>query len=143
MIWKKPSPKEQIVIGIDTNVLVRYLVQDDKLQASAANKILDRVSELNPAFINNIVMCETVWVLSRAYKYEKKLIVKAMEQILSTSGIEFENAEAVRKALRHYTNGSADFSDYLIAEINKENGAKTTYTFDRKAAGNSLFTLIS
>ncbi len=131
------------MIGIDTNVLVRYLVQDDEQQASAANKILDRISDINPAFINNIVMSETVWVLSRAYKYEKKLIVKTIEQILSTSGIEFENAEGVRKALRHYTNGNADFSDYLIAEINKENGANTTYTFDRKAAGNSLFSLVS
>jgi predicted nucleic-acid-binding protein len=131
------------MIGIDTNVLVRYLVQDDEQQASAANKILDRISDINPAFINNIVMCETVWVLSRAYKYEKTLIIKVIEQILSTSGIEFENAEGVRKALRHYTNGNADFSDYLIAEINKENGANTTYTFDRKAAGNSLFTLVS
>jgi predicted nucleic-acid-binding protein len=131
------------MIGIDTNVLVRYLVQDDEQQASAANKMLDRISDINPAFINNIVMCETVWVLSRAYKYEKTLIIKVIEQILSTSGIEFENAEGVRKALRHYTNGNADFSDYLIAEINKENGANTTYTFDRKAAGNSLFTLVS
>ncbi len=130
------------MIGIDTNVLVRYLVQDDKRQAAAANKILDKVSDINPAFINNIVMCETVWVLLRAYKYEKKIIIKAMEQILSTSGIEFENAEGIRKALRHYTNGNADFSDYLIAETNKKNGAKTTYTFDRKAARNSLFTLI-
>jgi predicted nucleic-acid-binding protein len=131
------------MIGIDTNVLVRYLVQDNEQQASAANKILDRISDINPAFINNIVMCETVWVLSRAYKYGKKLIVKTIEQILSTSGIEFENAEGVRKALRHYTTGNADFSDYLIAEINKENGANTTYTFDCKAAGNSLFTLVS
>jgi predicted nucleic-acid-binding protein len=131
------------MIGIDTNVLVRYLVQDNEQQASAANKILDRISDINPAFINNIVICETVWVLSRAYKYEKKLIIKTIEQILSTSGIEFENAEGVRKALRYYTTGNVDFSDYLIAEINKENGANTTYTFDRKAAGNSLFTLVS
>jgi predicted nucleic-acid-binding protein len=80
------------MIGIDTNILVRYLVQDDERQASVANKILDRVSDINPAFINNIVMCETVWVLSKAYKFKKTLIIKTIEQILSTSGIEFENA---------------------------------------------------
>jgi predicted nucleic-acid-binding protein len=131
------------MVGIDTNVLVRYLVQDDEQQALAASKILDRVSDQNPAFINNIVMCETVWVLSRAYRYEKKLIIMIIEQILSTCGIEFENAEGVRKALRHYADGNADFSDYLIAEINKESGAKTTYTFDRKAADNSLFSIVS
>lgn len=131
------------MIGIDTNVLVRYLVQDDEQQASAATRILERISDINPAFINNIVMCETVWVLVRAYKYKKSLIAKTLEQILSTSGIEFENAEGARKALRHYTNGKADFSDYLIAEINKENGANTTYTFDKKAACNSLFTIVS
>ncbi|MFA6713755.1 MAG: type II toxin-antitoxin system VapC family toxin [Victivallaceae bacterium] len=131
------------MIGIDTNILVRYLVQDDERQASVANKILDRVSDINPAFINNIVMCETVWVLSKAYKFKKTLIIKTIEQILSTSGIEFENAGGIRKALRHYDSGNADFSDYLIAEINKENGAKTTYTFDRKASGCSLFTIPS
>ena len=131
------------MIGIDTNVLVRYLVQDDEQQASAATKIFEQVSDLNPVFINNIVMCETVWVLSRAYKYKKSLIARTIEQILSTSNIEFENAEGVRKALRHYLTGNADFSDYLLAEINKENGVKTTYTFDRKAANNPLFSIVS
>ena len=131
------------MIGIDTNVLVRYLVQDDKRQAAAASKIFEHVSDINPAFINNIVMCEVVWVLSRAYKYERKIIAETTERILSTSGIEFENAEGIRKAIRHYKKGNADFSDYLIAEINKENGADTTYTFDRKAAKNPLFTFVS
>lgn len=131
------------MIGIDTNILIRYLVQDDEQQASAATKILERVSDINPVFINNIVMCEMVWVLSRAYKYKKSLISRIIEQILSTSGIEFENAEGVRKALRYYISENADFSDYLIAEINKENGAETTYTFDRKAADNPLFSIVS
>ena len=131
------------MIGIDTNVLVRYLVQDDETQAKAATKILEQVSDENPAFINNIVMCETVWVLARAYKYDKSIIAETLEQILATAGIEFENAEVIRKAVRHYKNGNADFSDYLLAEINKENGVVSTYTFDRKAASSSLFTIMS
>lgn len=131
------------MIGIDTNVLVRYLVQDDQRQASRANKIFEQVSDMNPLFINNIVMCELIWVLSRAYKYERELIAQTMEQILSTTGIEFENAENIRNALRHYQKGNADFSDYLIAETNRENGSETTYTFDRKAANHPLFTFIA
>ncbi len=103
------------MIGIDTNVLVRDLVQDDEQQALAATRILEKISDINPAFINNIVMCEKVWVLIRAYKYKKSLIANTLEQILSTCGIEFENAEGVRKALHHYTNVKADFFDYLIA----------------------------
>ena len=130
------------MIGIDTNVLVRYLVQDDEIQAKAATQILEQITDETPAFINNIVMCETVWVLARAYKYDKSIIAETLEQILATAGLQFENAEAIRKAVRHYKNGNADFSDYLIGEINKENGVATTYTFDRKASGCSLFTIV-
>ena len=131
------------MIGIDTNVLVRYLVQDDEKQAAAATKIFNRVSDTNPAFINNIVMCEMVWVLSRAYKYQKKIIVEVIEQLLTTSGIEFENAEIIRKALRRYSKGKGDFADFMIAETNNSNGASTTYTFDRRASADELFSIVS
>ena len=131
------------MIGIDTNVLVRYLVQDDEKQAASATKIFNLVSDTNPAFINNIVMCEMVWVLSRAYKYQKKIILEVLEQLLTTSGIEFENAEIIRKALRRYSKGKGDFSDFMIAETNKSNGASTTYTFDRKASADELFSIVS
>ena len=131
------------MIGIDTNVLVRYLVQDDEWQAAATVKIFSEISDSNPAFICNIVMCELVWVLSRAYKYEKNLIISVLEQLLITADIEFENAELLRKALRRYSKGKGDFSDYLIAETNRENGAAVTCTFDRKAGTDELFSLMS
>lgn len=131
------------MIGIDTNVLVRYLVQDDEKQAATAVKIFFGISNTNPAFINNIVMCELVWVLSRAYKYEKKLILGVIEQLLTTADIEFENAELLRKTLRRYSKGKGDFSDYLIAETNRKNGASVTYTFDRKAGTDELFSFVS
>lgn len=130
------------MIGIDTNVLVRYLVQDDEPQAAAV-EIFSNISVGNPAFINHIVMCELVWVLSRAYKYEKKLIIGVIEQLLTTADIEFENAELLRKALRRYSKGKGDFSDYLIGETNRENGASITYTFDRKAGTDGLFAIVS
>ena len=130
------------MFGLDTNVLVRYFVQDDKNQAFNATRIFEKISNVNPAFVNNIVMCELIWVLSRAYRYEKPLIVNVINQLLGTMNIEFENVEVLRKALRHYANGNADFSDYLIAEINKINQATTTYTFDKKAGISDLFTLI-
>lgn len=131
------------MIGIDTNVLVRYLVQDDEQQAAAAVEIFTNISDSNPAFISNIVMCELVWVLSRAYKYEKELILGVIEQLLTTADLEFENAELLRKALRRYSKGKGDFSDYLIAETNRANGASVTYTFDRKAGTDELFSIVS
>lgn len=129
--------------GIDTNVLVRFLVQDDDKQSARATKIFEQISKANPAFLNNIVMCELVWVLSKAYQYEKTLIVDVIERLLSTTGIEFENTAVVRKALYLYENGNADFSDYLIAVINKEKRVSTTYTFDKKAGKSDLFTYVS
>ena len=130
------------MFGVDTNVLIRYLVQDDERQASSATRIFEQVSAANPAFLNNIVMCELVWVLSRASRYEKSLIINVINQLLSTRNIEFENSEVLRKTLRHYIKGNGDFSDYLIGEINKINRSRTTYTFDKKAGEHQLFTLV-
>lgn len=128
------------MIGLDTNVLVRYIMQDDEAQSRLASAVLENeCSEKNPGYINIIVICELVWVLERAYEYEKKLIAGVLEQILATESLEVQSSELVWKALRDYKTGQANFSDYLIAHLNDNAGTRMTYTFDKKAAKNKLF----
>lgn len=121
------------MIGIDTNVLVRYLVQDDPEQAIASTTLIEQQCSLStPGYLSNIVLCELAWVLMGAYKYDKNLVIKVMEQILVTAEFEVENESVVGKAINDYKVGNADFSDYLIVNNNRQAGCIKTYTFDKK-----------
>lgn len=132
------------MIGIDTNILVRYIVQDDEEQARLAGELIENgCTEESPGFINRIVLCELVWVLSKAYGYERTLIAGVLEQILVTTNFEVENTAVAWAAVRNYGTGTADFSDYLIAHSNKGSNAVPTITFDRKAGEHPLFKILS
>ena len=121
------------MIGIDTNVLVRYLVQDDLEQSEQSTLLIEQECNLSsPGYLSNIVLCELVWVLTGAYKYDKNLVIEVMEQILVTVELLVENENVVRKAINDYKIGSADFSDYLIVNNNQQSGCTKTYTFDKK-----------
>ena len=122
------------MIGIDTNILVRYLTQDDLQQAKIVEEVFDlHANKPNSIFINNIVMCELIWVLERGYKYSKDHIASAIKQILSTEEFAFEDQKLLWLALNQYNVHNLDFSDALIGEVNKENGCLETVTFDKKA----------
>jgi predicted nucleic-acid-binding protein len=130
--------------GIDTNVLVRFVLQDDKTQAALASELIENHSSaINPVFINLIVLCEFVWVLSSAYGYVREQISLALRQILVTECFEVEKHDLAWAAVGDYSEGKGDYADCLIARINELNGAGTTFTFDKKAARNSRFTLLS
>lgn len=123
------------MIGIDTNILVRYLTQDDQSQAEIVEQIFNQyATSPNSIFINNIVICELIWVLERGYKYGKQVICDAIKQILSTKEFVFENQELLWLALNQYTQNKLDFSDALIGEMNKKAGRMITLTFDQSAA---------
>ncbi|MFQ3168802.1 MAG: putative nucleic-acid-binding protein [Limisphaerales bacterium] len=125
------------MIGLDTNVLIRYLVQDDPRQAKMATKLIEgKCSKQSPGRISLVVMCELVWVLLGAYRYPKKSVVAALGQLLITAELEVENEEVARLSLDAYRNGAADFADYVIGFSNKKAGCDVTYTFDH-AFGNS------
>ncbi len=131
------------MIGIDTNVLVRYLVGDDPRQAERARQLIEgQCSAAQPAQIALIVLCELVWVLSGAYRYDRHLIVQVLRQILVTESFEIEHHSLAWIAWRDYASGSADYADCLIARLNQANGSSTTYTFDRRAARMDGFTLL-
>lgn len=130
------------MIGIDTNILVRYLTQDDLDQAQIVEQIFNNyATSSNSIFINNIVICELIWVLERGYKYNKEIITKAIKQILSTEEFAFENQELLWLSLNQYSLNKLDFSDALIGELNKNFGCAKTLTFDQAAIKASNFKL--
>ena len=123
------------MIGIDTNVIVRYIVQDDPKQARAATKLIEHAcSRDNPGFINHIVMCEIVWVLKRNYKLDKASICQVIEQIIRTDRIVIEDIQLVWKALETYKETKADFADCLLAQRNRQAGCRYTVTLDDAAS---------
>jgi len=121
------------MIALDTNVLVRYIVQDDKEQARKAAKAIEALTPESPAFISCIVLCEINWVLQSAYGISKQERLKALQGILSVAVFTIERLNACLKALKHYETGQADFSDYLIRHIALQEGFDTVLSFDRKA----------
>lgn len=125
------------MIGLDTNILVRYLTRDDEDQW---HKAVEIIRENQPCFIGNIVLCELVWVLkSKPYKFTKDEIINTLEAMLQSSVFELENPSVVYQAIERTKNGRADFSDYLIGAIARQKGCSETITFDRKLRGERGF----
>ncbi len=129
--------------GLDTNVLVRYLVKDDEKQARKASScILSIAASGKSCFISCIVLCELVWVLESAYDYEKSEIGDVLEKLLITRQFEIENKDIVRQAIHDYKAGDGDIADYLIGRFNQDKGCDITYTFDRALKGCPLFSIL-
>ena len=123
------------MIGLDTNVLVRYLTQDDQEQANKANKLIEQqLSTHKPGYITLITLVEIVWVLESCYGQSKSEILNILHALLTTKQLLIEQADIVYLALKRFTSGSADFSDALIATLSENNGCRTVFTFDKKAA---------
>jgi predicted nucleic-acid-binding protein len=123
------------MIALDTNVLVRHLVQDDPGQSRKATQVITKqCTRDDPGFINRIVLCELVWVLESAYGYSKDTIVSVLEKLLRTSQLKIEDVQAAWTAFRIYQKGSADFADCLLGTTNRLGGCDVTVTFDRAAS---------
>lgn len=130
--------------GLDTNILVRYVTQDDFAQWQLASDYLEATALNNQAcLINNIVLCELVWVLRSVYRFSKSQIVQSLTKIASTDLFYFENQQAVLLAIQQFKTGSADFSDYLIGQTNQHSGCEETATFDQKLANTAHFNLLT
>lgn len=118
--------------GLDTNVLVRFLVRDDDRQAERASaSIRKATAEGKSCFINHIVLCELVWVLESAYGFGRREISDVFEKMLVTKQFEIEEKDMVRQAVREYAQGKGDLADYLIGRVNHVHGCDRTVTFDR------------
>jgi predicted nucleic-acid-binding protein len=131
------------LIGIDTNVLARYIVQDDKKQSVIATEFIENnLKESNPGFINVIVLCELDWILMRAYGYDRSIRKNVFEKILVTREFIIEKSEIVRAAVNLFASSNLDLADCLIGFINRENACQTSVTFDKKAARQAIFTYL-
>jgi predicted nucleic-acid-binding protein len=122
------------MIGLDTNVLVRYLTQDDAIQSLQATTLIERrLTEQNPGFISVVAMAETVWVLERAYGLNANQIAAAIERTLQANVLVVENEQQVFMATIVLREGRGSFADALIAALGARAGCSYTATFDRKA----------
>ena len=130
----QPNGKSHAMIAIDTNVLVRFLVQDDPAQAALAGQVISGLSVDAPGFVSREVMVEIVWVLERAYRCTRVQVADALDGLLAASEIEIEASDDIGLAVFRYRNDGFGFADQMIAAAARRAGASELVTFDRKAA---------
>lgn len=128
------------MIALDTNVLVRFLVEDDPEQTERARAVLQKaVAADEPCFVPEIVLCELVWVLERSYRLKQPDIARVLARLLPARHLAFAAVDKVARALEAYGNGRAGFADYLIREDARENGCSAVATFDKDLLKESGF----
>jgi len=131
------------MIGLDTNVILRYIMQDDPVQARQATALIESLTADEPGFIPMIVLVEMVWVLFSAYRLNRHQVAQVLEQLAQLKEIRLDSTDLVLKALRIFKAGTADFSDCLIERIAANQGCQKTVTFDIAAAKSAGMMLLS
>lgn len=132
------------MIGLDTNVVIRYLMQDDKKQFARAEQLISSaIKHKTMLHITLVVLCEVVWVLNYHYDLTRGDINKFLDTLLHAEQIEVEDRQAALSAFHEYQSSNADFADCLIGLTNQSLGCTTTYTFDKKVAKLPFFTHLS
>lgn len=131
-----------MMIGLDTNVLVRYIMQDDAKQSPKATKLIESLDAENPGYITMVSIVELYWVLTSSYELTGQQVAQALEAILRTKQLLVERADQVMRALRVFGDGKADFADCLIERSASGAGCEQTMTFDVKATKFAGMTLI-
>ena len=131
------------MIGLDTNVLVRYIMQDDIKQSAIAGRLLESLTVESPGFVSLVAIVELGWVLSSAYELSRSELMEAVDALLRTKQIVVERAETVWKSLIRLQRCGGDFADCLIACSAEAAGCAKTMTFDRDAAKNCGMTMAS
>jgi predicted nucleic-acid-binding protein len=130
------------VIGLDTNVLVRYIAQDEPRQSAAAARLIESFSAEAPGFVSTVALVETVWVLARAYKTQRAAVADVIEGLLRARELVVEDAETHYLALGAFRASSADYADAVIAQAGRRAGCEETVTFDRRAAEGATMRLL-
>lgn len=130
------------MIGLDTNVLVRYVTQDDPRQSPKANRLIESLSADAPGYVSLIVIVELVWVLESCYLAGRDEIAQVLETLLRTKELVVESAATAWKAVRAFRGSSADFADLLIACAAEAAGCERTVSFDKGAAKNAGMQLL-
>jgi predicted nucleic-acid-binding protein len=121
------------MIGLDTNVLIRYIALDDPLQTPKAERVIDSLTAENLGFISLVVVAEVAWVLKRSYHYKNAEIASVLQTLLGSQELIMEQTELVADALRRFSVGDADFADFLIERSGRATECEYTVTFDKRA----------
>ncbi|HEX3895884.1 MAG TPA: type II toxin-antitoxin system VapC family toxin [Rudaea sp.] len=122
------------MIGLDTNVLARYITQDDERQGRLAKRFLEtQLTAETPGFVNHVVLCELVWVFETAYDYSREQIMQTLQRLFESAFVRFESSQIVWRALNMYRQGQG-FADAMLVLINESRGCDFTLTFDKRAA---------
>lgn len=129
--------------ALDTNVLVRFVVDDDPVQSAKAERVLVESHLLHEhLFVSIPALCELVWVLKSGLRQSKVRIVAVIQSLVNDDLFQVESKHHVMAALDRYRQGNADFADYLIGELARKAGCRDTVTFDRALKGSPGFTLL-
>ena len=122
------------MIGVDTNVLVRFFVRDDARQTSLAHKFMDERSDSDPAFVSILVIAELIWALGQIYGFDRDRIRATITLLLSSSDVVIEREDIIKGAVTEATATNADMADTIIAAVSLNAGCSRIMTFDRDAA---------
>jgi predicted nucleic-acid-binding protein len=122
------------MIGLDTNVLVRYIAQDDEKQSPTATALIDTLSVANPGFVTLVSLVKLVWVMQGCYKTTKQEMLVILDMLLRTQELSIENADTAVQAVSAFAASTAEFSDCLIERSAYNAGCEYTATFDSKVA---------
>ena len=131
------------MIGLDTNVLVRYVMQDDPRQSPRATRLIESLTADEPGFVPLVAVVELVWVLSGSYSLSRAQVSEALESLLRSKELVIDRAALVTQAVNRYARGGSDFADALIERIATSKGCTATMTFDVGAAKSASMTLVS
>jgi len=131
------------MIGVDTNVLVRYIMQDDRVQSPMAARFLDALSSERPGYISAVVLTEVSWVLVSTYDASRTELANAIEVLLAADAIVVEHSASAHRALAVCRASRADFADAFLAAINQLAGCDETVTFDKSAAKHAGMRLLA
>ena len=130
------------MIGLDTNVLVRYFAQDDPKQSWTATEIMESLTESDKGSVSLVTMVETVWVLTRVYGLSAAEVARAVERMLQADTLAVQNEQEIFAAVIALRTGRGTFADALIGALSAWAGCTSTFTFDKKAARLGGFTLL-
>ena len=130
------------MIALDTNVVVRFLTQDDPAQSAWATALFARLSEAETGFLCREVVVELVWVLERAYGLPRHDIAAALDGLLAARELVIEAPDRTGLAVERYRQGGAGFSDHMIALAGRDAGCSATLSFDRKAVSHAGMTIV-
>ena len=130
------------MIGLDTNVLVRYIAQDDVRQSAQASALIEALASDSPGFVSMVALAELIWVLDDVYAMARDELSEVVERLLEADAIVVESAPLVWQALRAFDSSGAGLADHLIERAGAAAGCLGTFTFDKKAARSAGMKLV-